>query len=155
MAPQGRSQGNADAQAGLGVMYTYGRGVPQNDAQAVAWLRKAAAQGNAGGEGRLGEMYVKGQGVPQDYAQAHMWLRKGAEQGNSLSQDEPRFSVRDRQRRAARLCAGAHVVQSGGVCTQDAAIATSAQMRDLVAAKMTPAQIAEAQKMASEWVPKK
>ena len=30
-----------------------------------------------------------------------------------------------------------------------------AKFRDIVAAKMTPAQIAEAQRLASEWVPKK
>jgi hypothetical protein len=35
---------------------------------------------------------------------------------------------------------------------QDAVMSeTASQMRDLVAAKMTPAQIAEAQKMAREW----
>jgi TPR repeat protein len=72
-------------------MYTYGRGVPQDNARAVAWLRKAAEQGNAEGEGRLGEMYVNGQGVPQDYAQAIAWLRKGAAQGHSLSQDSLGF----------------------------------------------------------------
>ena len=31
----------------------------------------------------------------------------------------------------------------------------AAKNRDRVAAKMTPAQIAEAQRLASEWVPKK
>jgi hypothetical protein len=30
-----------------------------------------------------------------------------------------------------------------------------AKFRDIVAAKMTPAQIAEAQRLASEWAPKK
>ena len=35
--------GNAAAQWLLGYAYQVGRGVPQDDAQAVAWYRKAAA----------------------------------------------------------------------------------------------------------------
>ena len=40
-------QGNADAQAYLGMMYAYGQGVAQDDAEAVRWYRLAAAQGYA------------------------------------------------------------------------------------------------------------
>ena len=39
-------QGLALAQASLGVMYAIGRGVPQDDVQAYAWLNVAAAQGD-------------------------------------------------------------------------------------------------------------
>ena len=39
-------QGLADAQDNLGDMYADGRGVAKDDAQAVAWYRKAADQGN-------------------------------------------------------------------------------------------------------------
>ena len=41
-------QGNATAQARLGVMHTRGEGVPENDAEAVKWYRLAAEQGHAG-----------------------------------------------------------------------------------------------------------
>ena len=40
-------EGNAPAQFNLGVMYRDGQGVPQDDAQAAAWFRKAAEQGDA------------------------------------------------------------------------------------------------------------
>ena len=40
-------QGNASAQSYLGFMYENGRGVPQDDAIAVSWYRKAADQGHA------------------------------------------------------------------------------------------------------------
>ena len=40
-------QGFVNAQFILGVMYDTGRGVPQNDAEAVRWFRMAAEQGNA------------------------------------------------------------------------------------------------------------
>ena len=39
-------QGNADAQFALGMMYTNGEGVLQNDAEAVRWYRRAAATGD-------------------------------------------------------------------------------------------------------------
>ena len=38
----------SSAQAVLGVMYDNGEGVPEDDAQAVSWYRKAAQQGHAG-----------------------------------------------------------------------------------------------------------
>ena len=43
-------QGDADAQFNLGFMYDNGRGVAQNDAEAVRWYRKAAEQGDAGAQ---------------------------------------------------------------------------------------------------------
>ncbi len=39
--------GNAEAQYYIGVMYSEGQGVPQDNAEAVAWYRRAAAQGDA------------------------------------------------------------------------------------------------------------
>ena len=38
-------QGDAAVQGLLGAMYAAGRGVPQDDAEAVRWYRRAAAQG--------------------------------------------------------------------------------------------------------------
>ena len=38
-------QGLAAAQAALGGMYVFGKGVPEDDVQAYAWLSIAAAQG--------------------------------------------------------------------------------------------------------------
>ena len=40
-------QGDAHAQFNLGIMYDNGWGVPENDAEAVKWWRKAAEQGYA------------------------------------------------------------------------------------------------------------
>jgi hypothetical protein len=60
-------QGDAAAQASLGVRYATGDGVPQDDAEAVRWYRLAAAQGDAGAQNNFGAMYENGEGVPQDY----------------------------------------------------------------------------------------
>ena len=67
-------RGDARAQAYLGFMYQYGRGVPQNYALAVYWYRRSAEQGNPIAQHLLGLMYDKGQGVFSDYVLAHMWL---------------------------------------------------------------------------------
>ena len=60
-------QGDVDAQFILGYMYDEGKGVPQDNKEAMKWYRLAAEQGDAGAEFNLGIMYVSGKGVPQDY----------------------------------------------------------------------------------------
>ncbi len=75
------AQGYAGAQKNLGVMYLLGRGVSQDNAEAVAWFRRAAAQGYADAQRNLGVMYFQGMGVPRDFVQAHLWLNLAASQG--------------------------------------------------------------------------
>ncbi|WP_411728714.1 tetratricopeptide repeat protein [Methyloglobulus sp.] len=60
-------------------MYADGRGVEQDDEQALFWYRKAVEQGNAGAQFNLGKMYENGSGVEQDDEQAVFWYRKAAE----------------------------------------------------------------------------
>ena len=79
-------QGNAKAQTNLGVRYLNGRGVPQDDAEAVRWFRQAAEQGLAESQFNLGVMYTTGEGVPQDDAEAMRWFRQAAEQGHAKAQ---------------------------------------------------------------------
>jgi TPR repeat protein len=76
-------QGNTVAQFRLGVMYEYGRGVAEDEAQAIVWFRKAAEQGDAVAQYMLGAMYADGLGVVKDEGQAVYWLRKAAEQGDA------------------------------------------------------------------------
>ncbi len=59
--------GEARSQFNLGVMYRHGLGVPQNDAEAVKWHRRAAEQGNAVGQYNLGHMYTQGPIQPWSY----------------------------------------------------------------------------------------
>ncbi len=63
-------------------MYRDGRGVPQSDAQAVEWYRKAAEQGMARAQLNLGIMYAEGQGVLEDYVRAYAWSNLAAAQGD-------------------------------------------------------------------------
>ena len=73
--------GEADAQVTLGLIYARGEGVPQDDAEAITWFRKAAVQGNAYALHNIGSSYANGRGVPQDDVEAVAWFRKAAEQG--------------------------------------------------------------------------
>jgi TPR repeat protein len=50
------AQGHADAQFNLGLMFSNGRGVAQDDAEAVRLYNLAAAQGHAGAQTNLGLM---------------------------------------------------------------------------------------------------
>ena len=81
-------QGNAPAQRALGFSYANGQGVPQSEAEAVKWWRKAAEQGDAYAQFNLGGAYANGEGVPQDYAEAAWWIRRAAEQGNTEAQGD-------------------------------------------------------------------
>ena len=74
-------QGDADAQYNLGLMYDNGRGVKQDDFEAVKWFRQAAEQGYTDAQFNLGVMYAKGQGVRQDKGQAKEWFGKACDNG--------------------------------------------------------------------------
>ena len=79
-------RGDAEAQYRIGRMYEFGNGYPQDKAQGIAWIRKAAAQGHADAEQELGVVYATGDGVTQDDVQAVAWFRKAAEHGDATAQ---------------------------------------------------------------------
>ncbi len=76
-----------------GVMYQNGKGVTQNDAEALKWYRLAADQGNAFAQGNLGWMYHNGDGVSQDYAEASKLYRLAADQGECVCPGQSRVDV--------------------------------------------------------------
>ena len=95
-------------------------------------------------------MYAKGEGVPQNYAEAAKWYRLAAEQGDA----------------SAQSFLGVMYFKGDGVPQNYVAaykwLSLSAAQGDQLAARnrgiamsvMTPAQIAEAQKQAAEWLPR-
>ncbi len=151
---QAADQGDPYGQGSVGLMYEFGDGVPQDDAEAITWYRKAAAQGDSYAQYSLGIRYRNGRGVPQDHAQAVEWFRKAADQGQENAQ-----------------CNLASMYESGQGLSQDYVQAhmwfdvaaarypdsqteervEALKNRDAVAAKMTPPQITEAQRLAQAW----
>jgi cell division septation protein DedD len=80
-------QGDARAQANLGVLYENGQGVPQDDIEAAKWYRKAANQGDASAQYKLGGLYWQGKGVPRNGEEALKWYRQAADQGYADAQN--------------------------------------------------------------------
>ena len=79
-------QDTGSAELKFGLMFLEGANVPQDDAEAVRWFRRAAEQGNVGAQFMLGGMYREGRGVAQDDAGAVTWYRRAADQDFSGAQ---------------------------------------------------------------------
>jgi hypothetical protein len=79
-------RGDAEAQYRVGLMYEFGKGFPQDQAQAMVWLGKSAAQGSPSAQTELGVIYANGDGVPQDAVKSVSWFRKAASQGDATAQ---------------------------------------------------------------------
>ena len=143
-------QGDAIAQFALGIVYANGQGVPQDYAAAVLWFRMAAKQGDDRAQFNLGTMYDKGKGAPQNYATAVSWYREAAEQGHVKAQFNL-GTMYDNGEGVPQDYVQAHVWFDLSAAQGDA---NAAKSRDTSPPKMTPAQIAEAQRLAREWRPK-
>ena len=115
---------------------------------------KAAEQGDADAQILLGITYYYGQGVTQDYAEAVKWYRKAAEQGNPYAQNHLGVMY-ERNKGVPQDYIEAHKwynLAASHFPGDDQKLAQ--KNRDIVEKKMTPAQVAEAQKLAREWKPK-
>jgi len=79
-------EGNVEAQAMLGLMFSRGDGFRQSHAEAMKWFRKAAEQGNIVAQVQVATMYQRGEGVAKNEIEAHTWWREAAEQGHTIAQ---------------------------------------------------------------------
>jgi TPR repeat protein len=147
-------QGLADAEFDLAVLYANGEFEGRGIVDAAVLYRKAAEQGLPQAQTALGNCYLEGTGVPKSIPEGIKWTRKAAEQGFSGAQQ------------ALGIC----YAKGQGVETN---LVQAYKWLALAAAKdnqnpdeikvnlsrverfMTPQQIAEGQKLASEFVPGK
>ncbi len=143
-------QGNADAQCLLGTLYAEGHGLPMDYAKALKLYRSAAEQGHAKAQYYLGVMFDMGEGVPKDNIKAASWYRTAAEQGLAVAQSNlgamyglgqgvPQDYVQAHMWFNLAVAQGYSEAQKG---------------LDVVVERMTPADIAEAKRLAKEWKPK-
>jgi S1-C subfamily serine protease len=142
-------QGDSQGQFNLGTMYAGGHGAAQDYAEAVRWFRKAAEQGNPHGQSGLGIMYAGGKGVAQDYAEAVRWFRKAAEQGDSQGQSNL-GAMYSNGEGVARNYIEAYKWNSLAASQGDELARKNLQMEEM---RMTPEQVAEAQRLAREFRP--
>ena len=118
-------------------------------ATALREWRPLAEQGDALAQYNLGILYFNGGGVPKDYQQALRWFRLAADQGEALAQTKIAIMYDDGQG-VPHDIVQAHKWYNLAATNGDK---PAAELRDALAKQMTPAQIAEAQKLAREWTP--
>jgi len=140
-------QGNRNAQYNMGLLYDFGNGVPQDHKEAHRWYEMAASQGHAEAQANLGVIYHKGEGVTQDFKQARKWFELAVANGDRLAMLKLGLMY---ERGEGVLQDYLHAHKWYNLAAADG-IPNAAPLRDAVAKMMTPAQIAEAQRLAREW----
>ena len=148
-------KGDAFAQNSLGLMYDEGRGVEQDDEIAVGLYRQSADQGLVEAQNNLGYMYEVGRGVPQDDVESVKWYRRAADQDFAAAQ----FNL------ALKYDGGRGVPQDDSRAYMWYTIAltqlpveqleTAVSLRNVVAERMAPDSIVNADRLAKEWLKKR
>jgi TPR repeat protein len=141
----GSLEANADFAAGLAA---YQKG---NYEKAIEEWRPLADAGDSSAQFNIGLMYHDGQGVPQDFSRAAEWFQRSADQDYAKAQLNlgALYGIGKGVRRDyvqaymwLNLCAA----KGDSKCVAQ---------RDLVAQKLKPSKLAEAQRLSSEWKPRK
>lgn len=140
-------QGDPLALFAVGMLYQDGQGVAKDEAEAVRWFLRAAQKGNEGAQEVLYEAYMQGRGVPVDYAEAEKWMRPLAEKGYGMSQ----FFLAGLYLRKQNLIESYKwlMLAKRQTLTSDLASKGLENLR----AKMSRSDVAEAERLASEWRP--
>lgn len=150
------AQGSAIAQNNVGLLHEGGNGVPQSYKQAAHWYRRAAAQGYDIAQSNLGLLYESGKGVRQSDIEAARWYRRAAAQGNAVahySLGRLYESGRGVRRDLVRAHMSYNLAASRSSESETSLRASAVRGRERVAAKLTPARLARAQRLAREWRP--
>jgi uncharacterized protein len=122
-------------------------------------LHKDADQGSPLAQYVLGALYQLGEVVPQDDSEAVKWFSRAADQGLTVAQfalggmdafghGVPGDIVR------AHMWLDLSAARTAQIEGAQKLARDAQELRDTLARKMTPAQIAEAQHLAREWKPK-
>ena len=140
-------RGDSEAQMRVGQIYGRGEGVPQDKHEATRWYAKAAEQGNAEAQFYMGYRYQHGKGIAQNHAEALRWYTKAADQGHASAlnylgvmsqagQGQPQNNVEAYKWFNLAAASGEKEYIDN---------------RDRIAKKLSAAQLAEGQRLASEW----
>jgi uncharacterized protein len=148
--------GNTVAQIRLDEMYDKGQGVPQDYVLAVKWYRRAADQGDAKAQFKLGSIMNWAGTSPRTIQRLPSWFQKAADQGDAEAQLHL-GNLYSLGVGVSQDYVQAHkwysLIVSGSASTVVLRRIAENSCEEL-ASKMTPTQIAEAGRLAREWVPK-
>ncbi len=152
MIRRAADQGEAGAQRTLAAMYRGGRGVPESDAEAVRWYGLAANQGDPDAQFDMGELYSFGLlGVAENNAEAVRLFKLAAEQGH-LSAQAVLASRYDEGDGVPENFIEAYKWYNLAAASSDWDYYKNEKAK--LRSKMTPDQIAEAQRLSSVWKPR-
>ena len=143
--------GDRFATNNLGDMYYAGRGVKRSWVEAMKWYRQAADKGQPDSQYAVGGMYERGESVRTDAAEALKWYLLAANQGHLPSQNSLGIIYTTGAKGVETNLVQAYLWFSVAGKEDRAA----ASRRDRTAAKLTPAQLAEAEELVNAWKPKK
>jgi len=133
----------------LGVMYFDGKGVERSYINAMKWYTMASEKGYAQAQYALGTMYEQGQGVKKNAPEAVKWYTAAGNQGLMPAQQNLGVIYTTGAEGVPMNLVQAHFWFN--LASKENASAGS--RRDRLKAKMTPEQIAEAEKMFKDWKP--
>ena len=139
-------RGEVGAQFWLGAGYEQGWFGKANFQEALKWLRKAAAHNDPDAQVSLGQMYEDGEGVQQSYTLAAKWYRKAAEHVPDLG-----GASQGRNNLGLLYMEGLGVPKDYVRAYMWFSLANSKVNLSYVEARMTPVQVLEAERMATEW----
>jgi TPR repeat protein len=135
----------------IGDVYYFGHGVSRDYGEALRMYRRAAQRGNAMAQSALGDIYYYGRGAPQDFGEAVKWWSLAAESNIGTAQlnlsvmyangdGAPQDFVK------AHLYASLAAANLPPGKDQEATL----KNREILERLMTPAQLAEAKRLALE-----
>ena len=75
------SEGDANAQFHLSLLYGRGQGLPADYRESIRLLRSAARQGHGEAQFKLGVAYSNGRGVAKDPIREYVWFSIAAQSG--------------------------------------------------------------------------
>ena len=144
----------APAQQHLGQVYEFGFGVTADDRLALEWYRKAADNGSAAAGRAVGEFYLKGRGVRADAAEAARWFRRAAD-GDDLRAQYQLGQMYFDGTGVPRDYESAYVwfaLAAGQTPLEDNRKGLL-ELRNIAAARMTPAAVKAAARRVASWKP--
>jgi len=143
-------KGHAKAQLKLGIMYYQGIGIPEDKTKAAKLFRMSAKGGDGKAQTLAGLVYGEGLGVNQDFKESAKWYRLAAAKGYATAQYNLGIMYRDGKGMDQDILAShmwLNIARKNG-------IDDGSMDKDELEENMTPDQIAEAQKLAREWMEK-
>lgn len=148
------ARGEALAEYTLARLYFAGQGVPRDVAEGLKWLQKAAEAGVAHAQYQLGTRYEYGLDVGEDLGEAARWYQKAADRGVTEAQFRLGLFYMNGVGVTRDLVAAHKWLNLAASRLPPGEIRNNvAKLRETIAANMTAAQVAEAQRLARDWKP--